>query len=155
MHLENFKEGEFREWWHKMSPRLLTMIDLLRYRLGSGIEISKAHGAIGRELGPDKQSEHNVDLWGEVLAVDCFVSGVYYREQAEAVVDEAIKLGFTGIGVYPGWRNNKGIEQVGFHLGVRPTRKMGSPSTWGYIGKKEVSLMNAIQLIKTASNNDE
>lgn len=147
MHLENFKEGEFREWWYQMSPRLLTMLDLLRYRLGSAIDISKADEALGRELGPDKQSEHNVDLWGEVLAVDCFVSGVYFRAQAEAVVDEAKKLGFTGIGVYPGWKNNKGEQQVGFHLGVRPTRKMGNPSLWGYIGKKEVSLMNAIQKI--------
>ena len=83
-----------------------------------------------------------------VLAVDCFVSGVYGRAQVENVVHEAKKLGFTGIGIYPGWNNNKGEKQCGFHLGVRPTRKMGDPATWGYMNGEFVSLMKALRTIK-------
>jgi len=146
MHLENFNSDEFRLWWPEMSPRLLTMLDLLRYRLGSPISISKAKGAIGRQ--DDTESEHNVSKWGEVLAVDCFVAGVYGRAQVESVVHEAKKLGFTGIGIYPSWSNNKGEKQCGFHLGVRPTRKMGNPATWGYMNGEFVSLMKALRTIK-------
>jgi len=143
MHLENFEEKEFRLWWGEMSPRLLTMLDLLRYRLGSAIHISKAKGSIGRQDNTD--SEHNVSKWGKVLAVDCFVSGVYGHEQVWSVVEEATRLGFTGVGVYPEWTNNDGVPQCGFHLGIRPNRKMGNPATWGQIRGEYVSLMQALR----------
>ena len=84
-----------------MSPRLLTMLDVLRFKLGSPISISLAKGSIGRQDETD--SEHNVSKWGEVLAVDCFVGGVYGHEQVWSVVEEATRLGFTGIGIYPEW----------------------------------------------------
>ena len=145
MHLEYFKEEEFRVWWNEMSPRLLTMLDLLRYRLGSPIEISKAKGSVGRQDETD--SEHNVSKWGSVLAVDVFVSGVYGHEQVWSVVEEATRLGFTGIGIYPDWRNNKGDKQCGFHLGVRPNRRMGDSATWGQLNGKYCSLMKALRAI--------
>ena len=129
-----------------MSPRLLTMLDVLRFRLGSAINISKAKGSIGRQ--DDTDSEHNVSKWGEVLAVDCFVSGVYGQEQIWAVVEEATRVGFTGIGIYPEWCNNEGVKQCGFHLGVRPTRKMGTPATWGYMDGEFVSLMKTLKRTK-------
>lgn len=130
-----------------MAPRLLILLDVLRFRLRSEIHISGNEAALGRELGPLSQSEHNVDVWGEVLAVDCFVSGVYFQEQAEAVVAEATQLGFTGIGIYPDWKNNTGERQVGFHLGVRPTKRMGDPATWGFKNDEFVSLMAALRAI--------
>ena len=145
MRLEHFKPEEFRLWWPKMSPRLLTLLDVLRFKLGSSISISLAKGSIGRQ--DETNSEHNVTKWGEVLAVDCFVAGVYGHEQVWAVVNEATQMGFTGIGIYPNWRNNKGEPQCGFHLGVRPTNKMGEPATWAYLNGEFVSLMEGLRAV--------
>ena len=131
-----------------MSPRLVTMLDVLRFRLGRPIAISASEYALGRNLGVGKMSEHNIDEWGEVLAVDCFISGVYNRIQAEAVAHEAEAIGFTGIGVYSDTHNNQGQEQVMFHLGVRPNEDMGSPATWGRVDHDYTSLIAAIQSIK-------
>ena len=149
IYAQHFSQEEFREWAEDMSPRLVTMLDVLRFRLGSAIEISASGAALGRNLGRDKLSEHNVDHWGEVLAVDCFISGVYSRQQAEGVAHEATAIGFTGIGVYSDTRNNQGQEQVMFHLGVRPNELMGSPATWGRISGKYTSLIAAVQSLKT------
>ena len=73
---QHFSQEEFREWAEDMSPRLVTMLDVLRFRLGSAIAISASEYALGRNLGRGKMSDHNIDEWGEVLAVDCFISGV-------------------------------------------------------------------------------
>ena len=148
IYAQHFSSEEFREWSDDMSPRLVTMLDILRFRLGSPIEISLSEYALGRNLGRGKMSEHNIDEWGEVLAVDCFISGVYSRQQAEAVVYEAEAIGFTGIGVYSDTRNNQGQEQVMFHLGLRPNEDMGSPATWGRVDHDYTSLMAAVQSLK-------
>jgi len=148
IYAQNFSAEEFREWSDDMSARLITMLDVLRFRLGSPIEISLSEYALGRNLGRGKMSEHNVDEWGEVLAVDCFVSGVYNRAQAEAVVYEAEGIGFTGIGVYSDTHNNQGDDQVMFHLGVRPNEDMGSPATWGRVKGEYTTLIAAIQSLK-------
>ena len=149
IYAQHFTQEEFREWADDMSPRLVTMLDVLRFRLGSVIEISGSDYALGRNLGRGKMSEHNIDHWGEVLAVDCFVCGVYNRAQAEAVVCEAEGIGFTGIGVYSDTHNNRGEDQVMFHLGVRPTRMMGRPAKWGRVNGKYTSLLEAIQSLKS------
>ena len=148
IYAQHFAQEEFRDWSDDMSPRLVTMLDVLRFRLGSAIAISGSAYALGRELGRDDLSEHNIDHWGEVLAADCFVRGVYNRAQAEAVALEATAIGFTGIGVYSDTRNNYGEEQVMFHLGVRPTRMMGRPAKWGRVNGKYTSLLEAIQSLK-------
>ena len=148
IYAQHFTQEEFREWSEDMSPRLVTMLDVLRFRLGRPIAISASEYALGRNLGVGKMSEHNIDEWGEVLAVDCFVSGVYNRAQAEAVVYEAEGIGFTGIGVYSDTHNNRGEEQVMFHLGVRDSERMGSPATWGRISGKYTSLIAAVQSLK-------
>ena len=148
IYAQYFSKEEFREWAGDMSPRLITMLDILRFRLGRAIAISLSDAALGRNLGRDSLSEHNVDYWGEVLAVDCFVRGVYNRAQAQAVAHEAKDIGFTGIGVYSDTRNNYGEEQVMFHLGVRPNESMGSPATWGRVDGKYTSLTAAIRSLK-------
>ena len=148
IYAQYFSQEEFRDWAEDMSARLVTMLDVLRFKLGSPIAASASEYALGRELGRGKMSEHNIDHWGEVLAVDCFVSGVYNRAQAEAVVYEAEGIGFTGIGVYSDTHNNRGEEQVMFHLGVRPNELMGSPATWGRVNGEYTSLMAAIQSLK-------
>ena len=148
IYAQHFQSKEFREWADDMSARLVTMLDVLRFKLGSPIEISLSEYALGRNLGRGKMSEHNVDEWGEVLAVDCFISGIYNRAQAEEVAREAKAIGFTGIGVYSDTHNNYGEDQVMFHLGVRPNELMGSPATWGRVDHDYTSLMAAIQSIK-------
>jgi len=148
IYAQYFSQEEFREWAEDMSPRLVTMLDVLRFRLGRPIATSASEYALGRNLGVGKMSEHNIDEWGEVLAVDCFIGGVYNRAQAEAVVYEAEGIGFTGIGVYSDTDNNQGDDQVMFHLGVRPNELMGSPATWGRISGKYTSLMAAVQSLK-------
>ena len=148
IYAQHFSTEEFREWSDDISPRLVTMLDVLRFRLGSPIAISASDYALGRELGRGKMSEHNIDEWGEVLAVDCFISGVYNRAQAEEVAREAKAIGFTGIGVYSDTHNNYGEEQVMFHLGVRPNELMGSPATWGRVDHDFTTMIAAIQSIK-------
>ena len=148
IYAQHFSAEEFRDWADDMSPRLVTMLDILRFRLGSPIAVSGSEYALGRNLGRGKMSEHNIDEWGEVLAVDCFIGGVYNRIQAEAVAHEAEQIGFTGIGVYSDTRNNQGQEQVMFHLGVRPNEDMGSPATWGRVDGEYTTLMAAIQSLK-------
>jgi hypothetical protein len=144
MHLQYFTEKEFREWYDRMSPRLLTMLDILRYQLGLVIEISGSDMALGREQDPAKESEHNINHWGEVLAVDCFVGKNTTQLDAIKIISTAKAIGFTGIGVYPFWTNNQGVKQCGFHFGVRPTRKMGDPATWGYFEGEFITMKNAL-----------
>ena len=148
IYAQHFTQEEFREWSDDMSPRLVTMLDVLRFRLGSAIAISGSAYALGRNLGRGKMSEHNIDEWGEVLAADCFIRGVYNRAQAQAVAREAESIGFTGIGVYSDTHNNQGEDQVMFHLGVRPTELMAAPATWGRVNGKYTTLMSAIQSLK-------
>lgn len=147
MHLQFFSLEEYREWADDMSTRLLVLMDVLRFALGSAVNISLHSRSLGREDGKGSRSAHNIDYWGEVLAVDFFVSGVYYREQAESVVDHMRRLGFTGIGVYTGTRNNQGQLQVMFHGDVRPTRDMGDPAEWGRVDGKMTTLYKALQSV--------
>lgn len=149
MHLEHFDKTEFRGWYDHLSPRLLTLLDVLRHRLGSPVYLSIHPKAIGRKNGPDDESAHNIDYWGEVLAVDFFVSGIYHRAQAEDVVNTMRELGFTGIGVYSDTNNNAGKKQVMFHGDVRPNEKMGSPATWGRVKDKYTSLLTALASLDT------
>ncbi len=141
--MQYFNEKEFKNWSGLMSPRLLTMLDVLRHQLGLVISISNHPDALGRKLGAS-ESAHNVDKWGEVLAVDCFVGNNTTYRDAKRIVNTAKGIGFTGIGVYPYWTNNQGQRQCGFHFDVRPTRKMGDPATWGFFGGKFKSLDDAL-----------
>jgi len=144
VNLQYFEPSEFREWWGDMSPRLLVMLDVLRHKIRAPIQISPNPKSLGRNLGLESHSDHNVDFWGHVLAVDCFVGGVYNRDSAANVIRQAHMIGLTSIGVYPDWINSQGQKQVGFHLGVRPTRKMGLPAEWGFIGSGQVTLETAL-----------
>jgi hypothetical protein len=144
MHTEYFSPDEFRGHHDRMSPRLLTLLDLWRWRLGCPVRISPVEGALVRELGPNRESEHNVDRWGECLAADVFADEVWTRSETDKAVRLAAECGFTGIGVYADTRNARGVDQVMFHLGVRPTHSMGTPATWGRVGHQYVSLAAAV-----------
>ena len=56
VYMQYFSQEEFREWAEDMSPRLVTMLDVLRSKLGRSIEISGSEYALGRNLGRGKMS---------------------------------------------------------------------------------------------------
>lgn len=146
-HLYYFKPEEFTRggeaWFPDMSPRLLVLLDLLRFRWGKPIRVSKDSGAVGRFLG-DNMSQHNITKWGEVRAVDILPDGVTNHDSAYAFFMLAIECGFTGIGLYLDWASG-----VGFHLDVRTDKQPGYPSTWGRVqgaaGSRYVSLNDALE----------
>jgi len=47
IYAQHFTQEEFRDWAEDMSPCLITMLDVLRFRLGSVIEISGSDYALG------------------------------------------------------------------------------------------------------------
>jgi len=120
LNLRYFKPHEFRGWWDSMGPDLLVLLDRFRASLsvltndpgGVPIIISPHPRAIGRHDGPDGTSQHNVDKWGEVRAVD--VMPMLGRRHRRNAVGIAIDVGFTGVGVYPDWE-----PRWGLHLDTR------------------------------------
>jgi len=40
IYAQRFDQEQFRDWADDMSPRLVTMLDVLRFRIGNAIEIS-------------------------------------------------------------------------------------------------------------------
>lgn len=130
MKLEYFSDTEFHGYFELISPRLLVLLDLFRFRWGGPVDISPAPGAVGRYVGPDKGSDHNIDKWGEVRAVDVMPRGLATVYDMRRAVELARDCGFTAIGIYPHWRPSAGL-----HLGVREGRKMGEPAMWGAVRK--------------------
>ncbi len=121
--LQHFKPHEFRGWFDAMNPDLLERLDRFRRLLDAPVMVSPAAGALGRHLGPDSNSQHNVDVWDEVRAVD--VMPHLPIEEMSRAFDLAVEAGFTGIGLYPDWR-----PQWGMHLDVRADRCIDDPALW-------------------------
>ncbi len=144
MNLEHFDMEEFRDWADEMSPRLLTMLDILRHQLGRAVIISTNPHSLGRSLGRNDTSAHNIDHWGEVLAADFFVENLTHRVAVEDVYQKMKRIGFTGIGVYSDTYYLDKPHTM-FHGDVRPNERMGQPATWGRINNRYTSLTAAIQ----------
>ena len=147
IYAENFRAEEFREWADDTSPRLVTMLDILRHRIGSPIVISPNPNSLGRESGRHDESAHNVDRWDEVLAADFFIPHVSTRAAAESVLHEMEGIGFTGIGLYSDTMYY-GKPLPMFHGDVRPDRDMGDPAEWGRVNGRQVSIMLALQKLE-------
>lgn len=107
--LTHFSPSEFGLWWPLMNADLLTKLDAFREAWGAPVQISPADGGLGRHLGSEGGSQHNVDKWGEVRAVDVFPMiqvrpGEYRYMNSQAdrqrAFDTAKQVGFTGIGLY-------------------------------------------------------
>lgn len=137
VHLTYFKPEEFRQWSGQMSPDLLQRLDEFRERWGAPVVVSAAVGGIGRELGDDHDSQHNVDRWGEVRAVDVFpkieiAPGVYRwmqtAEERKRARTLARMVGFTGIGLYTDTKPGNML-----HVDVRHDRVKGNPAEWARV----------------------
>lgn len=136
--LQYFDRSEFirdgEQWFDLMSDKLLYAVDLLRYRWteyrqsDARIVISAHPLALGRRYGPDVVSDHNVDKWGKVYAMDVMPDYILTAEDVAAFKHLAIDSGITAIGFYRDW-----MPSPGFHLGMRPGRKYGEPATWGAV----------------------
>ncbi|WP_299592703.1 hypothetical protein [uncultured Microbulbifer sp.] len=130
--LQYFKPSEFGIWYPLMAADLLTRLDLFRERWGAPVIISPAQGGIGRHGGEGDTSQHNIDRWGEVRAIDIFptVGGNYITttDQLKRAAHIAREVGFTGVGVYT---DTKPGHMV--HVDVRPDRNSGDPATWSRV----------------------
>ena len=138
LYLPNFPAHEFNltkfggeDWWPKMSRKVLESLQAVRNFHGQPVSISPHKAALGRRNGPASASDHNIDRWGEVRCADVFPANVSTPDDARKFVDMAFRAGFNSVGVYPHWRNGRGQQQCGFHLGFRPDATRNA--TWGFV----------------------
>lgn len=139
--LRHFRPNEFRRWWPYMDPRLLEALDEFRERLRAPVMISPADGALGRNLGPENTSRHNIDRWCTVQAADVMLpraKNLRDEQQGRAVIEIATACGFGGIGVYLDWKPYPGL-----HLDIRPLKADGGPATWTRIDGQYVAMARA------------
>ena len=132
--LTYFAPEEFGDWWPFMSVELLEKLDEFRRRWGSPVVISSAVGALGRHYGGE--SQHNVDKWGEVRAIDVFPmksDGGYLETEADRrrAFELAESVGFSGIGLYTDTMPGNMM-----HLDVRG----GRLATWSRVAGKYLKI---------------
>jgi len=134
MNLKHFTKDEFGQWWPLMNQELLQKLDAFREQWGAPVVVSPAEGGIGRHLGEFGTSQHNVDAWGEVRAVDVFPmvpagrAGYRYinnADERQRAYDVARAVGFTGIGLYTDTSPGNML-----HVDVRPTEDL---ATWSRV----------------------
>jgi hypothetical protein len=143
--MQYFEPSEFGPWWPDMSRELLQKLDKFRGLWGAPVEVSPAAGGIGRHLGPGDTSQHNIDRWGKVLAVDLFPkvpagrSGYRYmstRADRARALRCAKQAGFSGIGLYTDTRPGNMV-----HLDVRQTEAV---ALWSRINGNYLGINEAI-----------
>lgn len=137
--LKHFTPAEFGVWYPLLSAELLQKLDRFRELWGAPIVVSTAVGGIGRHGGDSDTSQHNVDKWGEVRALDVFPKshgGGYIRDKNELrrAADAARAAGFTGIGVY-----TDTVPGFLVHVDVRPPKALGHVATWSRVGGQYLS----------------
>lgn len=131
--LDHFEPWEFREWYDDMSPGTLRALDHFRKLWGKKVTVSPHPAGLGRHLGPKDTSQHNIDRWGEVRAVDFFPQGLT-KQNALFAKECAQKAGFSGIGIYLDTQPGPMM-----HGDTRPDRSAFHPATWARIKVGEVS----------------
>ena len=132
--LTYFTPSEFREWYDQMSVKQLLALDEFRRLWGRPVVISAHPDALGRHGGSTDQSQHNVDLWGEVRATDIFPEGLT-EENAHEAYQLARQAGFSGIGIY-----NDTKPSMMMHVDVRPDRSPASPAKWARVDRNYVGI---------------
>jgi hypothetical protein len=113
-----------------MSPRLLQCIDLFRTYWGNRCVVSPNPDALGRRLGPDAMSGHNIDRWGLVEAVDLFPLHMDEPEDLARAYSCARSACATGIGLYTDTKPGNMI-----HIDTRPDRHCSNPRLWSRVDK--------------------
>ena len=132
--LRYFKASEFGVFYPLMSKDLLLKLDEFRHRWGAPVVVSPAAGGIGRHGGGD--SQHNVDKWGEVRAVDVFPKGMDSAADMQRAYLIAREIGFTGIGLYTDTKPSNMM-----HLDVRAGTHV---ATWSRVAGKYLGIGEVI-----------
>lgn len=118
-----FKVSEFFRggisWYEYMSFDLLDRLDEFRLHWGNPVSISPHDDSVGRQLGSQSKSYHNIDRHGEVKAVDVMPFEMNDSVSAIEAIRLARHVGFYGIGLYPDWRIGE-HSRPGLHLDIRP-----------------------------------
>lgn len=132
--LNHFTPDEFREWHDDMAFKVLYSIDDFREYWGAPVTVSLNPDALGRELGDDDESQHNIDRWGVVRAIDFFPKGLN-ESNIDRAYTCAVNAGFTGIGFYTDTK-----PSMMMHGDVRPDRTAENPATWVRVDGKYIGL---------------
>lgn len=135
--MKYFKPSEFvvaeEDWWPYMHVGVLSGLDRFRGEWGAPVLISPAPGSLGRRLGADRKSRHNIDLWGLVMAADVMLPDMKTADDRKRARDCAEKAGFDGIGVYPEWQPHQGL-----HVDMRD-----APARWAHMDGAYVDINQA------------
>jgi len=127
---------EFQGWWQQMAPVQLQMLEKFARGWKELVLVSPAKGAVGRNLGPDARSAHNVDKWGAVFATDVFPLKLEGAEGIQRALTLAKAAGATGFGVYTDV-HRAGLRALMLHLDTRPSDHF---RTWARVNGKYVGL---------------
>lgn len=129
--------GEKVDWWRKMDPNLLKIMDQFREMWGTYVIISPSPWALGRFT--NTSSQHSYPRQGMVKGVDLMPYGIEARGLKEAY-NIALQTGAGGIGLYPDWSPRPGIHLDSRPKGTRPAQWAGIRDSQGrqrYVGVEE------------------
>lgn len=129
--LEFFTPDEFGLWFPIMDTEFLIMLDDFRREVGQPVYVSPAPGSLGRP--DDIGSQH---LPNPLLNAADLMSAA----PLETLHSAALKIGFTGIGLYPDWKPDHGI-----HLDTRTDRSPNNPATWSAFNSFDITLGRTTQ----------
>lgn len=122
-----FNEIEFHGWYDLMDPMQLELLNKFRHAWGGPVLVSPLSAGVGRRMGPDAKSFHNVDRYGVVKATDIMPSNFKTKEDFKRGFEIAKDVGFLGIGIYPDWNPSAGMH---VDVGRRAGRFQGNPAKW-------------------------
>jgi len=132
-----FKPSEFGGWYEQLNPDLLAAMNRFRELWGAPVLVSQADGAVGRRLGADNTSQHNIDHWGHVNGVDMFPAGMNTPDDMRRAQRLATQAGFTGIGLYTD------TSRPMLHGDVRSNKSVGSPALWSRVAGQYLAINEA------------
>ncbi len=124
--LKHFSVKEFGFNILFLTAGLLIKLDDFREEIGQQVIISPAAGSLMR-YGSGDESQH---IYGR--AADIMLPK---GPDLETAFNAAKKVGFSGIGVYPGWK-----PYAGLHLDVRPLNISQHIATWAGVKKLDDNL---------------
>jgi len=139
MDLDHFVESEFGIWFKKMNPKVLLAIDKFRDIRGKPVHISPHPHALGRHLGLKNTSQHNIDFWKKVNAIDFFPEGIESKGDRAQAFEDAKEAGFSGIGIYTDTTYKKNCN-IMMHGDVRADRTTQDPAKWSRVKGKYLSI---------------
>lgn len=147
-----FQPTEFHGWYEQLNPALLAMLNQFRQRWGRRVHVSPHPDAVGRH-GGDSLSQHNVDRWGQVNAVDIFPEGMTTAAEMCRAQKLAVELGFSGIGLYIDTHFRDELHPM-MHIDVRSGRRPNDPAMWSRVEGEYRAIDVAIRELEKRSQHE-